>query len=85
MEGEIRNREDSMKQLHATTVSIYDQIKEVKRELALRRVVYQKKLDAGTMSRDESHTRITTMEAVLLTLEKSAQHELPLPLHNPPR
>lgn len=73
--------------IHAMGVPLGDQIREVKRELGMRRAVYSKRVDAGAMSREQSSKQITTMEAVLYTLEKLEQKEAQqdLPMHNPPR
>ena len=49
-------------------VSIEDQIKCVRRELALRRIVYKKRVDSGAMTQSTANREIAAMEAVEATL-----------------
>lgn len=52
------------------TVSIDDQIKEVKRELGMRRSVYPRWVSDRRLSQTEADIRTGRLEAVLATLEK---------------
>lgn len=50
------------------TVSLEDQIKAVRREIALRRAVYAKRVASGHMKREDAGREIAVMEAVHGTL-----------------
>lgn len=56
-------------------VSLSDQIAVVKREIAMRERVYPRWVAAGRMSPAKSVHEITTMKAVLATLERAAAEE----------
>ena len=51
-------------------VSLADQIAEVHREIEQRKRVYVRMIDQGKMSNTEAERRMTTMAAVLGTLER---------------
>jgi hypothetical protein len=63
-------------------VSLGKQIKCAERELALRRRVYGRQVDAGRMSEDKAAAEIDAMAAICQTLRKLAQQELQF---EPPR
>lgn len=54
------------------TVSIEDQIKEVAREIALRRNVYRGWVKTGRLTQEASDKQIGAMEAVMETLKQRA-------------
>lgn len=54
-------------------VPLGDQIACVKRELALRQAVYQKRVGAGRMTQEQADLEISRMKAVLRTLEDCLQ------------
>jgi hypothetical protein len=59
------------------SATIDTQIKCVEREIAMRRRVYPKWVEAGRMSENKSIYEIATMEAVLETLKKAKAAEEP--------
>jgi hypothetical protein len=67
----------------ASEVSLADQIAAVKRELALRRVVYPKLILRGTMTDEKAEAELLAMEAVLSTLEDAAKAPARLALWRP--
>ncbi len=56
-------------------VQLADQIACVTREIAYRRRVYPRWVEAGRMTQAKADTQIRHMEAVLETVEKAAQTE----------
>lgn len=52
------------------TVSIEDQIREVAREIAMRRNVYPKWVEGKRMKQEAADRQIANMEAVIETLKK---------------
>lgn len=50
-------------------LTIEEQIRSVKREVALRITVYPKRVAAGKMKQEQADREIATMRAVLATLE----------------
>lgn len=50
-------------------ISLHEQIAEIRRELAMRRTVYPRRVAARRMSIAQSRQQITVMEAVLATLQ----------------
>ena len=71
MSRRIRVRMDLSKGKHMTTLD--DQIRCIKRELALRRRVYPRLLQQGTLTQDQAAHEIRTMDAVLATLQALAR------------
>lgn len=61
---------------NTTAVSLQDQIKCVAREVAMRKACYPKLINSGKMTPTEALRELTTMQAVLETLQD---------LHNQPR
>lgn len=61
---------------NTTAVSLQDQIKCVAREVAMRKACYPKFISTGKMKPTEALRELTTMQAVLETLQD---------LHNQPR
>lgn len=55
-------------------VSLADQIAEVKREIAMRKSVYLRQIDAGKMNAEDAERRTVNMAAVLDTLEQVRDH-----------
>jgi hypothetical protein len=51
------------------TVTIADQLKCARRELALRQRAYPRWIDNGRMSRDEADREIEAMSAIVATLQ----------------
>jgi hypothetical protein len=51
------------------TVTIADQLKAARRELALRQRVYPRRVEGGRMSRDEADREIAAMSAIVATLQ----------------
>lgn len=51
-------------------VTLDDQILEVKREIEMRKQVYGRRVQNGTMNRRKADFQIDVMRAVLATLEK---------------
>jgi len=51
-------------------IPIDAQIAEVRRELAMRRYVYPRRIQSATMSQSTADKQIKALEAVLATLEK---------------
>ena len=51
------------------SMSLSDQIAEVKREIGMRRRVYPRMIDSEKMTKAEAETRMLAMVAVLQTLE----------------
>jgi hypothetical protein len=50
------------------TISIETQVAEVKREIAMRKQVYARRIEAGKMSRGDAAQKIETMQAVVGSL-----------------
>jgi hypothetical protein len=53
----------------SVTVSLSDQIKCAKREVALRKAAYPKWVQSGRMKRETADYEIAAMEAILASLE----------------
>ena len=60
-----------------TTVALADQIACVRRELAMRQRVYPRWVYAGKMTQADSDREITTMIAVLATLQEVQRQREP--------
>ena len=56
-------------------VSLTDQIECVERELRMRRRVYARRVEAGTMTKSLADREIAAMEAVLETVRAAEQKE----------
>lgn len=51
-------------------IPLADQVRAAKRELALRRNVYPRRLRFGRMTQEEADREIAAMEAIVATLEQ---------------
>ena len=58
-------------------ITIDEQIAEVKREIAMRRGVYPKWVEAGSMQKSKADFQILAMEAVLVSLQDLAKRNAP--------
>lgn len=59
--------------------TIEDQIREVKREIALRKRVYPMQIEAGKMADWQAEAPLGKMESVLKTLERAKANETQQP------
>lgn len=55
-------------------VSLADQIAELRREVAMRRNVYPKRIGGGAMTQDDADRKIGAIEAAIATLRFIEQH-----------
>ena len=58
-------------------ITIDEQIAEVKREIAMRKKVYPKWIEAGSMQKTKADFQILVMEAVLISLQEIAKQKAP--------
>lgn len=58
-----------------SAVSIADQIKEVGREIGLRKTVYKRRVATNDMTQQEADQRIASMEAAYATLKWVERHQ----------
>ncbi|MCA1623362.1 MAG: hypothetical protein LC768_13130 [Acidobacteria bacterium] len=58
-------------------ITIDEQIAEVKREIAMRRKVYPKWIEAGSMQKSKADFQVLAMEAVLILLQAIAKETAP--------
>jgi hypothetical protein len=63
-----RNHPESGRKI--MTIGIDAQVNEVKREIAMRKSVYARRVEAGKMSRGDAAQKIETMQAVVASLEE---------------
>ena len=61
-------------------ISLEDQVKEARREVALRKVVYPKQVKRGTMTDGQAAYHLAAMEAIVRTLERLEIEQRQLPL-----
>ncbi len=58
-------------------ITINEQINEVKREISMRRGVYPKWIEAGSLQKTKGDFQIPVMEAVLISLQDLAKKTKP--------
>lgn len=58
-------------------ITIDEQIAEVKREIVMRKKVYPKWIEAGSMQKSKADFQILAMEAVLISLQEIAREKAP--------